>query len=79
MQKLIEQMSHIMRIHSFIAFVIIVSVTTSCSKDSLKRTSYETLKNIHEQQCQKDLSSDCPERESYDAYQRKIRDHEKDQ
>jgi len=36
----------------------------------LQRTGYETLQNIEEQRCQKDLSSDCAPRESFDAYRR---------
>lgn len=47
-----------------------VLTVSACSTESLKRTGYETLQNVQEQQCQKELSSECPERESYDAYQR---------
>jgi hypothetical protein len=50
----------------------VLFTVSSCSTESLKRTGYETLQNVQEQRCQKDLSSECPERESYDAYQRKI-------
>jgi hypothetical protein len=40
----------------------------ACSTETLKRTGYETLQNVQEQQCRKDLSSECQKRESYDAY-----------
>ncbi len=43
----------------------------ACSSETVNRTSYETLKNIEKQQCDKDLSKDCPERESYEEYQKK--------
>lgn len=48
----------------------IVCLMPACSREAVKRTGYETLQNIKEQQCEKDLSSECPERESYDAYQK---------
>jgi hypothetical protein len=43
---------------------------TACSSEGVKRTTYETLQNVGEQQCEKDFSSDCPERQSYDEYRR---------
>lgn len=41
-----------------------------CSSESAKRTAFETLQNMREQQCEQDLSGNCPQRESYDDYQR---------
>jgi len=59
--------------HSHVVLLAgVIFTISSCSKESLKRTGYETLQNVQEQRCQKDLSSECPERESYDAYQRKM-------
>ena len=55
----------------------IIFIIPACSTETLKRAGYETLQNVQEQQCQKELSSDCPERESYEAYQGKIKDLEK--
>ena len=46
---------------------------SACTTESLKRTGYETLQNIQEQQCRKELSSECPKRESYEAYQQKTK------
>lgn len=48
--------------------------THGCSTESLKRAGYDTLQNIEDERCLRDLSSDCPERESYDEYQRKTQD-----
>lgn len=48
--------------------------TLGCSTESWKRTGYETLQNIEDERCLRDWSSDCPERESYDEYQRKRQD-----
>ena len=56
------------KIISLIGFVFGI---LSCSSESLKRTSYETLQNIGEMQCNRELSTECPKRESYDDYQRK--------
>ena len=52
----------------------LLSVVSGCSTESWKRTGYETLQNIHQQQCEKNLSgsSECGERKSYDAYRREV-------
>ena len=42
-----------------------------CSSESAKRTAFETLQNMREQQCDQDLSGNCPQRQSYADYQRK--------
>ncbi len=54
----------------------VILAISSCSTESLKRTGYETLQNIQETQCQKYLSADCSERESYDTYRRRMEDNE---
>jgi len=48
-----------------------ITVLQGCSGESAKRTAFETLQNIREQQCEQDLSGRCPPRESYADYQRK--------
>ena len=50
--------------------IIIFGVVQACSSDSLKRTTYETLESVRQQQCHKDLSPECPKRQSYEDYQR---------
>ncbi len=64
--------------HVFLLAGIIFTIQ-ACSTESLKRTGYETLQNIQQQQCQGDLSSECPKRDSYDTYQRKLKDLENSQ
>jgi hypothetical protein len=54
----------------------VLIVISACSAETVKRTTYETLQNIGEVQCQKDLSANCSERESYEAYKRKTGDNE---
>ena len=49
---------------------VIFGVVQACTSDYLKRTAYETMENVRQQECQKDLSSECPERQSYEYYQR---------
>ena len=51
--------------------LIIVALIAGCSADTAKRTAYETLQNVHEQECLKNPSSDCGKRDSYDDYERK--------
>ena len=43
----------------------------ACSTDTLKRTSYGTLKNLEHQQCVKEIGSDCPQDEKYEDYQKR--------
>lgn len=57
----------------------IIFTSHACSMESLKRTGFEIVQNIQAQQCQNDLSSECPRRESYEAYQTKIKDLETSQ
>ena len=65
-----------MKVCFVMVFVACLLCSQGCSKDALKRTGYETVQNIGQQQCEKDLSSDCPERDSYEAYQRKVEEPE---
>ena len=55
------------------ALLAALSITAiqGCSSESAKWTAFETLQNMREQQCEKDLSGQCPPRESYADYQRK--------
>ncbi len=50
--------------------IIIFGVVQACSSESLKRTAYETMENVKQQECHKDLSTECPERQRYEDYQR---------
>ncbi len=49
----------------------VLIATSACSAETVKRTTYETLQNIVEAQCQEDLSTDCTGRVSYETYKRK--------
>ena len=46
-------------------------LVAGCSSESAQRTAYETLQNVRQRECFKNLSPDCEKRESYDEYQRK--------
>jgi hypothetical protein len=61
-----------MRLKGVLYFVGMMVAMAGCSTESVKRSSYETLQNLQEMQCQKDLTVKCPEREAYEAYQRKL-------
>jgi len=56
----------------------IIALIAGCSSDTAKRTAYETLQNVRQQDCLKDPNSpsDCGKRESYDDYQRKRKELE---
>ena len=53
-----------------VCVLLLSALACACSSEDVRRTTYETLQNVGEQQCDKDLSGDCPERQSYDEYHR---------
>ncbi|MEQ1601508.1 MAG: hypothetical protein ABL885_07045, partial [Methylophilaceae bacterium] len=55
---------------AFMLGVIAISGVSGCSSPSSKRTAFEILQNIGQQQCQRSLVSDCSKRQSFDDYQR---------
>jgi len=55
-----------------LSFILgLMLVIHGCSSESAKRTAFETLQNLREQQCDQDLSGHCPKREGYADDQRK--------
>ena len=61
-----------MRISNYLLVVTFIGLSLqACSTESIKRTSYETLENIRLQDCHKDPSTDCTDREGYDEYRQK--------
>lgn len=44
-----------------------------CSSDMAKRTAYETLQNVRQQECMKGVADSCGKRESYDDYQNRLK------
>lgn len=54
-----------------VSCMAIIALTAGCSSDTAKRTAYETLQNVRQQECLKNPSLDCEKRESYEDYERK--------
>ena len=54
----------------------IAALTAGCSSETAKRTAYETLQNVHEQECLKNPAMDCGKRDSYEDYERKRKELE---
>ena len=54
-------------------FLLCASLLTAagCSNENAKRLGYESMRNMELQECLKDSAIDCPDRESYNDYQRK--------
>ena len=50
--------------------LVVLSLAHGCASDSFERTLYETAQNVRSQECSKDRSGRCEEKQSYDAYQR---------
>ena len=63
------------QLQSLLLAALLAAVCASCT-ESWQRTGYETLQNIHQQQCEKNLSMECDERKSYEAYRREVEDYE---
>ena len=59
-----------------VLLAMLLPAVCACSTESWKQTGYETLQNIHQQQCEKNLSTECGERKSYEAYRREVEDYE---
>jgi hypothetical protein len=66
-------MENLMNIFVCLLSLAIAALLAGCSSETAKRTAYETLQNIHEQDCLKERKSpeDCGKRESYEDYERK--------
>ena len=47
-----------------------IVLTAGCSSDTAKRTAYETMRNVREQECLKNPAMDCGKRDSYEDYER---------
>jgi hypothetical protein len=54
-------------------------VVSACSTETAKRTTFETLQNLRQQECQKNGDADCQKRENYDEYQRMKQEEKKTQ
>ncbi|MBC8284672.1 MAG: hypothetical protein H8E32_12725 [Nitrospinae bacterium] len=55
-----------------IPWIIVFSLLlSSCSGDSLKRFFYGLNQSQQQEACRKDPTINCPEKESYDQYQKK--------
>ena len=51
--------------------VVAVVLFAGCSSEAARRTAYETLQNVRQQECLKTPSAACEKREYYDDYERK--------
>jgi hypothetical protein len=56
--------------------LVVMALVSGCSSETAKRTAYETLQNIHEQDCLKNPQTECEKRENYEDYQRKRKELE---
>lgn len=50
--------------------LVCLGLLQGCTQEAFKRTAYETLQNVGQQSCDKDMGSECEHRQSYDDYQR---------
>jgi hypothetical protein len=58
----------------FFLFLLIFTLS-GCSADTVQRLTYESVQNLRQQQCQKNLSAtNCNTRQSYDSYQQNLQE-----
>lgn len=55
----------------YFGLFLAVAALAGCSSETVKRTTYETLQNVHQRECMKNPSANCDKREYYDDYERK--------
>jgi hypothetical protein len=49
----------------------LIVFASGCSSDTAKRTAYETMQNVRQQECMKNPSLSCEKRENFEGYERK--------
>jgi hypothetical protein len=54
-------------------FLYLILILYGCSADTVKRVTYNTVHNIGQQQCQKNLATDCKTQQNYDLYQNELK------
>jgi putative hemolysin len=52
--------------------VAVFFLMSSCSSEMAKRSAYESMQNKAQMDCQQHPGSACPEKNSYDDYQRSL-------
>jgi hypothetical protein len=55
-----------------VVMISIFLVVAGCSSEMAKRAAYESLQNKAQIDCQQNPGSGCPEKKSYDEYQRSL-------
>lgn len=63
-----------MKKHVRILCLVMLPLMWGCSSDIAKRTAYESLQNKAQMDCQQNPGSACPEKKSYDDYQRELKE-----
>ena len=51
--------------------LVLIVLASGCSSDTAKRTAYETMQNVRQQECIKNPSLNCGKRENFDDYELK--------
>jgi len=54
-----------------IYLILLLAGMQGCSKESIKRSTFGGAQLYGQQQCNREVSADCPEPDSYEEYQRK--------
>lgn len=59
--------------------IMVGAVVSGCTRETLQRTGYETLRNVEQQRCLEQGTMPCPPRQGYDDYQRQRQELESPQ
>jgi hypothetical protein len=61
----------------FSCCVVVLVLAAGCSGDAARRTAYETVQDAGQRDCRQYPAVECPQRETYDDYQRHRKELEK--
>ncbi len=53
--------------------LMLILILPACSAETVKRAAYDSLQNKSDMDCRSDPGAKCPEKQSYDEYQRDLK------
>ncbi len=53
--------------------LVIMIMLPACSADTSRRAAYDSLQNMSDMDCRSNPGANCPEKQSYDEYQRDLK------
>ena len=57
-----------MKISHVLTVTSVLLALSACSAESLKQTTYKTMQNVHDEECRRDRSRECPRGLTWEEY-----------